>query len=263
MRPDTLDAALNGVDRVFSSLGASVIPIPRNGARTFTALDTPANRNLIQASVRLGVRKFLYVSVFGADRLPHRDFIRGHELVVDELRASGLDYAVVRPTGFFQSMEEILLVASRGLLPEFAGGVARTNPIHEADLAEFCVAALFDPVPAAELDVGGPDALPRHEIARLAARAVGREARIVRVPVWALRAGGAAFRKFSPRVGHLMAFIADILTEDFVAPAYGTRHIADYFEERARDLDSGSAHISGRSVALRRAQPGHPQTSEE
>jgi uncharacterized protein YbjT (DUF2867 family) len=230
-----LRAAFDGVDRVFSCVGASVIPMPRYGGRTFTQVDYPANRNLVRAAVDAGVRKFVYVSVFGAHKLPKSDFIRGHELVVEELRRSGLDYSVLRPTGFFSAMDEILLVASRGLLPEFNGGTARTNPIHEADLAQACVEA-FDAPAGYEADIGGPDALMRREIGQLAWAALGKEARAVRVPVAALKLGGLAFRPFYPRVGHLMSFIADILVEDFVAPAYGTRRIADYFAERAAAL---------------------------
>jgi uncharacterized protein YbjT (DUF2867 family) len=232
---DALDArslppALEGVDRVFSCLGASVIPMLHYGRRSFSQVDYPANRNLVEAAVRAGVRKFVYVSVFGHDRLPRNDFIRGHERVVETLRASGLDYSVLRPTGFFSAMEEILLVASLGLLPEFNSGAARTNPIHEADLAELCVAA-FDSPPGWEQDVGGPDALPRHEIARLALAAAGREARAVRVPVGVLRTAGRLLLPLNPRVGSLMTFIADILVDDFVAPAHGTRRIGDYFRE--------------------------------
>jgi len=235
LRPETLAPAFAGVDRVFSCVGASVIPLPQYGRRPFTAVDVPANRNLIRAAVNGEVRKFVYVSVFGADRLPRFDFIRGHERVVRELRESGLDSSVLRPTGFFSSMEEILLVASRGLLPEFQGGEARTNPIHEADLAAACVDA-FDAPPGWERDIGGPDALTRREIAMHALRAVGREARQIRVPVAFLRNAGRLFRPLNPRVGDLMTFIAEILVEDFVAPPYGTRRIADYFAERAAEL---------------------------
>jgi hypothetical protein len=87
--------------------------------------------------------------------------------------------------------------------------------------------------------VGCPDVLSRHEIAALAAKAAGKEARIFKVPVGVLRGAGLAFRPFYPRVGHLMTFIADILVEDFVAPCYGTRHIEDYFKERAVKLRGG------------------------
>lgn len=235
LAPETLPPAFEGVDRVFSCVGASVIPMPRYGRTTFTRLDYPANRNLIRASQRAGVRKWVYVSVFGHEKVPGSDFIRGHELVVEELRKSGLDYSVLRPTGFFSAMEEILLVASRGLLPEFNGGTARTNPIHEIDLARACVEA-FDAPFGHEADIGGPDPLTRHEIAMLALSAVGREAKQIRVPVSVLRTAGKAFMPFNPRVGHLFTFIAEILIDDFVAPCYGTHHIADYFRERAEEL---------------------------
>lgn len=241
MRPETLDGVFHGVDRVFSCLGASVVPMPQYGRKTFTELDYPANRNLLEASLRADVRKWVYVSVYGAHKVPWSDFIRGHELVVEELRKSGMDYSVLRPTGFFSAMEEILLVASRGLLPEFNGGTPRTNPIHEADLAQACIEA-FDAPAGYEADIGGPDPLTRREIAMLALQAVGREAKQVRVPVGVLRAAGKAFMPFNPRVGHLFTFIAEILIDDFVAPCYGTRHIADYFQERAAELRRGVRH---------------------
>jgi uncharacterized protein YbjT (DUF2867 family) len=234
----SLEPALRGVTAAFSCLGASVIPMPCYGARTFTRVDYPANRNLIDAARAAGVDKFVYVSVFGHRRLPDYDFVRGHERVVEHLRAVGMNYSVLRPTGFFSSMEEILLVASRGLLPEFCGGLARTNPIHEADLAHACVESLEAPS-GFEMDLGGPDALPRREIARLALEAVGREGRHVRVPVGVLSTAGRLFLPFYPRVGHLMLFISRILTEDFVAPPYGTRRIGDYFRERAAHLSRG------------------------
>jgi uncharacterized protein YbjT (DUF2867 family) len=238
MRPETLAPALEGVDIVFSCLGASVVPLPCYGRETFTRIDWPANRNLVEAAVAARARKLVYVSVYGAHKLPRMDFIRGHELVVESLRESGLDYSVLRPTGFFSAMDEILLVASRGLLPEFAGGAARTNPIHEADLAHACVEAFRWPA-GSERDIGGPDALTRREIAQLAWQALGKEARAVRVPVHALRAAGRLFRPFNPRVGHLFTFIAEILVEDFVAPCYGTRRIADYFAEKANEMRGG------------------------
>src|SRR5262249_16655189 len=104
--------------------------------------------------------------------------------------------------------------------------------IHEADLAVACVDAFGAP-PGSERDIGGPDALSRREIAAHALRAVGREAKQLRVPVSVLRNTRRLLRPLNPRVGDLMTFIAAILVADFVAPPYGTRHIADYFAERA------------------------------
>jgi len=238
--PPVAAQAMAGVDRVFSCLGASVIPMPGHGRETFTRVDYPANAALIGAARAEAVSHFVYVSVFGHRKLPDLNFIRGHEAVVEELRGSGLRYGVVRPTGFFSSMEEILLVASRGLVPEFNGGSARTNPIHEADLAQFCLDA-FDQPSGYEADVGGPDDLTRREIAALAWRALGREGRSFRAPVGLLKAGGVLLRPVSPRVADLYTFIAEILSDDFVAPCYGRRRMADYFVERAAELQARPA----------------------
>jgi uncharacterized protein YbjT (DUF2867 family) len=235
LRPETLRGVCKGMTMVFSCVGASVIPMPQYGYATFSNVDTPANLHLIREAERSGITRFGYVSTFSKPNLQHLDFVKGHEKVVEALRNSTLDYRVIRPTGLFSAMEEILLVASRGLLPEFQGGVARTNPIHDADLAEFCVDALFGDT--RERDVGGPEALTRRQIAELAYDAIGKTLRTRRVPVSALRGAGLLMRPFCPRMGHLFTFIADILVQDVVAPCYGTRTIGAFFREHAYKLE--------------------------
>jgi uncharacterized protein YbjT (DUF2867 family) len=239
LNPRSLAGVCRGVDRVFSCMGASVIPMPQYGRKTFSQVDAPSNLHLIDEAVASGVKKFVYVSVFGAERLPQMDFVRGHEIVVDRLKASGMEYAVLRATGFFSAMEEILQVASRGLLPQFAGGRPRTNPIHEADLAKVCVDAMYEDVP--ERDVGGPDPLTRRELGEMAFEAIGKKGRMIPVPVSVLRNAGRLWLPLNPRVGNLFIFISEVLIDDFVAPCYGTRRIADFFAERG----------PGRAEALR------------
>ena len=232
LRPKTLRGVCDDMNMVFSCVGASVVPMPQYGYATFSKVDYPANLHLIREAERSGVARFGYVSTYSLPNLQHLDFVKGHEKVVQALRNSTLDYRVIRPTGLFSAMEEILLVASRGLLPEFQGGVARTNPIHDTDLAEFCVDALFGDIH--EQDVGGPEALTRRQIAELAYDAIGKTLKTRRVPVSVLRGAGLLMRPFCPRAGHLFTFIADILVQDVVAPCYGTRTIGEFFRERAR-----------------------------
>lgn len=236
LRPETLRGVSNGMTMVFSTIGASVIPMPQYGYATFSKVDTPANINLIREAERSGVSRFGYVSTFATPNLQHLDFVKGHEQVVEALRTSSLDYRVIRPTGLFSAMEEILLVASRGLLPEFQGGLARTNPIHDADLAEFCINALLGDT--RELDVGGPEPLTRRQIAEAAYSAIGKTLKTRRVPVSVLRGAGLLMRPLCPRVGHLFTFISEILVQDVVAPCYGTRTIGAFFREHAGKMNT-------------------------
>jgi uncharacterized protein YbjT (DUF2867 family) len=75
------------------------------------------------------------VSVFNGPNLRHLDIVRAHEDFVDVLKASGLDYSVIRPTGFFSDMSEFYKMARRGRVYLLGRGNNRVNPIHGADLA--------------------------------------------------------------------------------------------------------------------------------
>ena len=58
-----LRGACDGAQVMISALGASVLPDFKKGRRSYSAVDTVANRNLITAAQAAGVRKFIYVSV--------------------------------------------------------------------------------------------------------------------------------------------------------------------------------------------------------
>ncbi len=212
---DSLRGVCDDVDAIISCLGASVIPELRHGRKPFTKIDYPANLNLIREAENASVRRFVYVSVFGAERLGRFDFVKAHEMVVDTLRRSRLEVSILRATGFHSSMQTILQIGGRIAVPEHNGGIPRTNPIHEADLAKLCVDAIEEP-PGAR-DVGGPEALTRRQIAEIVLE--GRRFR--RVPVKLLKAASLALRPINPRVSDLYAFIAEILQEDVLAPACG------------------------------------------
>ncbi len=181
--PSQLAGACDGIDVVFSSLGASVIPSWGKGRKTFTRVDTPANQNLIEAARKAGVKRFVYVGVAGSRELGHLDYVRAHELVVTNLRESGLDYAVIRPTGLFSAFAVLVPMAARGPLPLIGDGLARTNPIHDGDVARACVEAIEGPAREKEMEVGGPEVLTRKEIAMLACEALGRPVRLRKLPV--------------------------------------------------------------------------------
>ena len=232
-----LDAAFQGVERVFSALGASVLPEFGKGYRSFPSVDTPANRALIQAAQRAKVQRFVYVSVAGHEQLGHLRYVRAHEDVVATLRSSGLAYSVLRPTGFFSVFGGMLEVAQRGVIPELGVPEARTNPIADEDLAELAVAALCTPDSSPfERTVGGPHVYTRRQLAELAFRALGKEPKFRALPPSVVRALSLLIRPFNPRIADLMAFFQAVFSRDCVGEPSGQRRIEDYFAERARAL---------------------------
>jgi uncharacterized protein YbjT (DUF2867 family) len=137
VRADLTDPAqLEGICRagelVFSCAGASMALDDLRDRRSFTEIDYQGNLNLLQAARRAGVRKLAYVSLFGGRELLHTEYAAAHERFVDALRASGLAYTVIRPTGYFSFFAEILKLARQGRGMVIGSGEAHTNPIHEA-----------------------------------------------------------------------------------------------------------------------------------
>ena len=107
---ETLEHVCDGIEVVFSSVG---ITRQKDGL-TFRDVDYQGNRNLLEVALRAGVKKFVYVSAFNGPNLRHLDIVAAHEDFVDELKKSGIEYAVLRPTGYFSDMGEILEMARKG-----------------------------------------------------------------------------------------------------------------------------------------------------
>lgn len=225
--PGSLAGACAGVEVVVSCAGASMRLDRFRDRRSFSAVDYGGNVNLLAEARRAGVGRFVYVSLYGADRLSDTAYARAHERFVEVLQASGLRHTVVRPTGFFSFLTEILRLAKSGRGVVIGSGEARTNPVHEADVAEACAAALAGG--AEEVLLGGPVTYTRREIVELAFDVLGAPPRITHVPPWLFRGLGAAARPLNPRIAALLIFGAAASTTDLVAPAVGTRDLPTYF----------------------------------
>lgn len=231
-RPGTIEGLCAGVDRVFSCLGQSVSTDMANRGPGYHAIDYVGNHNLIEAARGAGVRRFVYVSVFGAERYPGLAYMRAHSDVERELIASGLSYGFVKPTGFFSALSALLDMAAAGRGTLFGDGAARSNPIHDEDLAAVC-AGLVARDDDAVVELGGPEALTRREMLELAFAALGKPPRIMSIPPWSVGAIATLARPFAPRVAELMAFAGAMFTNDVVAPSVGTRRLGDYYAELA------------------------------
>jgi uncharacterized protein YbjT (DUF2867 family) len=222
-RPETLAQVCNRIDVVFSSVGIT----RQKDGMTFWDVDYQGNKNLLEAAIRAGVRKFVYVSVLNGPDLRHLDIVRAHEDFVDELRASGIEYAVLRPTGYFSDMGEMLEMARRGRVWLIGSGKRRVNPIHGADLAAACADAIEGA--DGEIEVGGPETMTWEGVAAVAFDAAGKRARVTHIPEWLMWSAVRLVRLFSRHQGELLAFFTTMATTDVVAPSSGTHTLEDHF----------------------------------
>ncbi len=228
-RPDTLKGVCDGIDIVFSSMGLS----RSDSSLSFEDVDHLGNRRILELARQAGVRKFVYVSVFRAELMPGSDVVRAHEEFVEDLAASGLDYAIIRPNAYFSDMAQFMNIARNGLMFWLGDGHNKINPIHGEDLAVVCVDAAEGTEKV--VDVGGPDMFTFRALFELAFETVGREPRIVFLPLWLGETALATLRLFNPKLAGQASFFVDVNKMENDAPAYGTRRLKDFFREMAAE----------------------------
>ena len=97
---DDVAEAISGADAVVFAAGAG----PGSGAERKWTVDYGAAAKLIKAAKAEGVRRYLMVSAMGAASPPPEgdvfgEYLRAKAKADEELRASGLEYTIVRPGG--------------------------------------------------------------------------------------------------------------------------------------------------------------------
>ncbi len=225
--PASLERCCDGIDVVFSSVG---ITRQREGL-SFMDVDYRGNVNLLDHALRSGVEKFIFVSVFNPHLFEELEIGRAREMVVRELERSGMNYAVIRPTGFFSDASEFLRMALSGRVYLIGEGDKKINPIHGEDLAKVCVDAAESGEGRREVPVGGPDVFTYREMAELAFSVAGREPKITSIPPALANLLVGAIRPFSRHYYTLAKFFLIAMQNDFVAPPTGTHHLKDYYRE--------------------------------
>jgi uncharacterized protein YbjT (DUF2867 family) len=226
-KPDSLIGLMNDVDTVISTLGIT----KQKDGLTYMDVDFQANLNLLNEAKKAGVKKFIYVSAFNADKLTHLKMCHAKELFVQELKKSGLDYCIIRPNGFFSDMTEFLKMAKKGKAELFGDGTYKMNPIHGADLAKVCVNAIN--ADEKTIEVGGPEALTHNEMVELAFNTLNKKVKVSYMPEWVRKMILWFTKTFtSSKTYGPMEFFFTVLAIDMVAPKYGQHTLSDFFNSQ-------------------------------
>jgi uncharacterized protein YbjT (DUF2867 family) len=225
-QPETLSGICKDIDIVISSLG---ITSQKDGL-TYMDVDYQGNKNLLNEAIKENVPRFMYISVFNANRLRHLEIVKAKEEFAAELKATDLAHVIVRPNGFFSDMKEFFNMARRGRVYLFGNGEYRANPIHGADLARACVEHLDSN--DGEWDIGGPEILTQNEIASQAFEVLKQKPKVTRIPVWINNLVIKSARFFTPvKTYGPIEFFMTVLAMDMIAPTYGQQTIKNYFKE--------------------------------
>lgn len=166
----SLQSALQGVDRVF--LVCSPI-------RELVELEG----NVIDASKKAGVKRIALNSALGAGDYD-KSFPSWHRKVEDKLKASGMEFVILRPNGFMQNTITYLApsIRAQGAFYD-AMGDAKTSLVDVRDVAAVAAMTLTtNEHPGKIYELNGPEALTQDEIAKRIAEKSGRAVSHVNIP---------------------------------------------------------------------------------
>lgn len=141
---------------------------------------------LIKAARLAGVERIVHVSITNPDRNSSLPYFRGKALLEEEIRKSGLGYAIIRPAVVF-GPEDILINNVAFLLrkmPAFlipGAGQYRLQPIFVEDLATIAVEAAAKSGDMVT-DAVGPEQFSFDELVHVIARIVNSRAAVLHVP---------------------------------------------------------------------------------
>ena len=220
-----------GIDVVISAMGKSVSLFTNRG-NSFYEDDFKANYNLIKEAQRNNVKRFIYVSIKGASLDEEFEITRVHKKVEEELKASGIEHSIFRPVGFFSGLHDLAIIAKRKVIPVVGDGSARTNSIHQKDLAKLIVENLSEGPKL--MEVGGPKIHTRLEMAEMIAEKVG--GKIIKVPEKVAEWGMVIPELITGDTTEKLKYFKYITTHDMIGDKYGTETFRDYLSKL--DLNS-------------------------
>jgi NADH dehydrogenase len=249
-----LVTALTGADTLYNTYW---VRAPRVGVPHTIAVDN--TKRLIDAARRAGVRRIVHTSIANptASRL---SYYRGKAELEDAVRASGLSYAIVRPTLLFGEGDVLINNIAWLLrhLPVFGipgDGRHRLQPMHVRDHAALLVQTGLESTNQT-VDSAGPDIFAFEELVRLLRRAMGVHPLVLHLPPALAMVGANVAGRLTGDI-LLTRDELDDLTHDILVshePPRGRTRLTDWLETNADTV--GRVYAS--EVARHYRRPANP-----
>lgn len=211
---DTVEAVLDGAHTVVHLAGGlEPANVPDSGPeatpeRLYEEVNLLPTRWVLEAAVEAGVARFLFLSYPGAAPEASNPYLRAKGLAEDEIRASGLQHAIVRSTHIYgprcRWLEEMAVSARRPVAVIVGSGRQRLAPVFVDDVARVLAAADDRAVEVrGTFGLQGPDVVTADEMIDLLARRRRRKVHLS--PDAARRAARLMGRLVAPAVLEVLA----------------------------------------------------------
>lgn len=229
-KPEALKGLCDGADCVITTVGLT----KTSATVTNYEIDYQGNLNLLNEAKAAGVKNFAYISVLKADKAPKVPMLHAKYLLEEELKKSGLNWVIFRPTGYFYDIVHVFRpMIEKGEVTLLGKAPVHANVVATDDFADFIVAHMCDENKM--YDVGGKETWSYEEIANMCFEAAGKPAVIKRAPSWLFDV--LAFVNHFKKNGKeaILRFSKWTLTEEMVGDTkVGEQSFKEYINEQFR-----------------------------
>ncbi|MBD2039458.1 SDR family oxidoreductase [Microcoleus sp. FACHB-672] len=204
------------------------------------AIEYRANIDLIDSAKEAGVEHFVFTSVLGVDRgYEDAPVFKAKREVEKYLQASGLNYTILRPSGFSSNL---LPLAERfrqtGIYLLIGDPRNRTSIVSTDDLAKIAVDSVT--VEGARnqiLSVGGPEILTREDVPRIFGRVFNREPIILNPPLLAFDGLRNALGFLNPQLQKSLGTLRVLLANEYFCKPEEIARLESMFDMKMESLE--------------------------
>lgn len=229
LKPDSLRGICDGQEVVISTLGKSVSPNDWSKP-TFRQVDLEGNGNILNEAQKSGVKKFIYLSAFHAEKYPDLNYFAVHEQFSRILINSGIDYSVIKPPAIYSAFLDMIDLASKGRLVSIGSGEFKTNPIYEGDLAKIIVDNIHQSNSIVE--AGGKNIYSRIQMLEIIQQNVNPANKIQKLPLKLVKMVLPVLSIINKNAYDKFAFFLKVMNTDTLAPQIGERSFEEYIKDK-------------------------------
>jgi uncharacterized protein YbjT (DUF2867 family) len=221
----TLENIIEKQDIVVSALGKSV-SMKDKSKPTFKQVDYDTNKNILDQAIKMGLKKFVYISAFHSEKYLHLEYFKVHHDFSELLIKSGIDYSIVKPPAIYSAFIDLMEMARKGQLVNLGQGNKKTNPIYEGDLAKITVNSIN--MKNSIIEAGGKTIYTRKQLNEIIQNQINPDKKLKTIPISIVKVLLPFIRLFSKNKFDKFAFYIEVMQHDTIAPQLGTMTFEDY-----------------------------------
>lgn len=230
-----IEKACRGVQYVISAHGST------EASGSAQDLDYRANIELIDAAKAAGAQHFVFLSVLGVDRgYEDAPVFKAKWAVEQYLQASGLNYTILRPSGFAANL---LPLAERfrqtGVYLLIGDPKTHTSIVSTDDLAEMAIRSVTAEGARNQVfAVGGPEVLERGDIPNIFGRIFKRDPILLNPPVLAIDGIRNVVGLFNPEARRALGTFRTLLSNEFFVTSAEVNRLESVFDLQLETLET-------------------------